>query len=252
MGHEHERLLVRPPPARRLRQQPREPRIGRDPSRPPAAAARSRRARAPPSAPRPRPAPAGCDRASRRRATGFGAAAIRLRRRRCAPARLRAGGRRKIDGHRHARRQPADVHAPRRAGARRQRHAGPEPRLDVHALGKLLRPQQLQQPEEPVRIVFERRRAEQQHVPPERGDRRDGAIAPARRDARADAAAAAPRRRRAGRCRPPPPAPVSSGRSTSVSSAITARRWTSNGLKPAPKSRATSARRGASSSVNTW
>ena len=46
--------------------------------------------------------------------------------------------------------------------------------------------------------------------------------------------------------------PVSSGRSTSVSSATTARRWTSNGLKPAPKSRATSARRGASSSVNTW
>ena len=37
---------------------------------------------------------------------------------------------------------------------------------------------------------------------------------------------------------------VSSGRSISVSSAITARRWTSNGLKPAPKSRATSARRG--------
>ena len=42
--------------------------------------------------------------------------------------------------------------------------------------GKLLRPQQLQQPEEPVRIVFERRRAEQQHVPPERGDWRHRAI----------------------------------------------------------------------------
>ena len=36
-----------------------------------------------------------------------------------------------------------------------------------------------------------------------------------------------------------------SGRLTSVSSASTARRWTSKGLNPAPKSRATSARRGA-------
>jgi hypothetical protein len=45
---------------------------------------------------------------------------------------------------------------------------------------------------------------------------------------------------------------VSSGRATSVSSAMTVRRWVSNGLKPATKSRATSARRAESSSVNTW
>ena len=45
---------------------------------------------------------------------------------------------------------------------------------------------------------------------------------------------------------------VSCGRSISISSAITARRCTSNGLKSAPKSRATSARRGESSSVKTW
>ena len=45
---------------------------------------------------------------------------------------------------------------------------------------------------------------------------------------------------------------VSSGRSISISSAITPRRCTSNGLKPSPKSRFTSASRGASSSVNTW
>ena len=43
-------------------------------------------------------------------------------------------------------------------------------------LGKFLRPQQLQQPEESMRIVFERRRAEQQDVPAERGDRRNRAI----------------------------------------------------------------------------
>ena len=61
MRHEHQRLLVRPPPARRLRQQPLEARIGRDPSRPPAAAARSRRARAPPSAPRRTRALGECD-----------------------------------------------------------------------------------------------------------------------------------------------------------------------------------------------
>ena len=45
---------------------------------------------------------------------------------------------------------------------------------------------------------------------------------------------------------------VSCGRSISISSAITARRCTSNGLKSGPKSRATSARRCASRSVNTW
>ena len=48
--------------------------------------------------------------------------------------------------------------------------------LDIQSLRELVRPQQLQQPEEAVRIVFERRRAEQQQVPAERGDRRDGTI----------------------------------------------------------------------------
>ncbi len=42
------------------------------------------------------------------------------------------------------------------------------------------------------------------------------------------------------------------GCATSVSSAITARRWTSNGLKPGPWSRATSASRASSSSTKTW
>ena len=45
---------------------------------------------------------------------------------------------------------------------------------------------------------------------------------------------------------------VSSGRATSVSRATTARRWTSNGLKSGPWSRATSASRASSSSTKTW
>ena len=45
---------------------------------------------------------------------------------------------------------------------------------------------------------------------------------------------------------------VRSGRATSVSRAITARRWTSKGLKSGPWSRATSASRASSSSTNTW
>ena len=83
---------------------------------------------------------------------------------------------REVDRDRHARRQAADVDAARRAGARRQRHAGRQPRLDVERLREFVRPQQLQQPEEAVRVVLERRRAEQQHVAAERGNRRDGAI----------------------------------------------------------------------------
>ena len=119
-------------------------------------------------------------------------------------------------------------------------------------LRKFLRPQQLQQPEEAVRIVFERRRAEEQHVAAEAGDRRDGAPAwfagMSRRttqalrfvnDEQVDA-------------RAQPPGRSAAGASISISSAITARRCTSKGLKSAPKSRATSASRCASSSVNTW
>ena len=61
-------------------------------------------------------------------------------------------------------RKAADVDAASRAGARRQRQSGREPRFDVHPLRKRLRSQQLQQPEEPVCIVLERRRAQQQYV----------------------------------------------------------------------------------------
>ncbi len=55
--------------------------------------------------------------------------------------------------------------------------AARQPLLEALVFGKLLGPQQLQQPEEPVRVVFERRRAQQQHVPAQAGDGRDGAPA---------------------------------------------------------------------------
>ena len=84
-----------------------------------------------------------------------------------------------------------------------------EPRLEARVLGKLLGAQQLQQPEEPVRVVLERRRAEQQHVPAERARSARRRATPARRDGPAAAAGAAPRPRPADRCRPPPPARVS-------------------------------------------
>ena len=189
MRDEDERLLVRPPPAlacvssqssrgsvaiHRLRLLPQlglvgpehglQRRAGRE--RPPDTIQRA------PPADRHRGAAArrspGAPRASRSAAIGAAAPGVGCRAR-------GVGGTSIADGR--ARRQAADVDAARRAGARRQRHAGREPRLDVHPLGKLLRPQQLQQPEEPVRIVFERRRAEQQHVASERGDRRDRAVA---------------------------------------------------------------------------
>ena len=127
-----------------------------------------------------------------------------------------------------------------------------EARLEAHVLRKLLRTQQLQQPEEPVRIVFERRRAEEQHVTAEAPRSARPRARPARRDGPADGGVAALRPRPADRCRRATAWSVSCGRSISISSAITARRCRSNGLKSAPKSRATSARRCASSSVNTW
>jgi hypothetical protein len=65
---------------------------------------------------------------------------------------------------RRSRRESADIETPRRARARGQRRAGGEPRLEIHVRRELVRPQQLQQPEEPARVIFERRRAEQQHV----------------------------------------------------------------------------------------
>ena len=78
------------------------------------------------------------------------------------------------DRNSHSRRQSADVGSARRAGAWRQGGSRSQPCFKAHTVRKLLRAQQLQQPEEPVRIVFERRRAEEQYVTTEAGDWRDG------------------------------------------------------------------------------
>ena len=216
----------------------------------------SRRARARPAAPHPTPARGGCDRLLPR-ATAIGVAAPAARAH--GPAIARPSPQRAApppggDRSRTATRGGRPPMSTRRVELVHGGSGMPrrKPRLDVDVLRELVRPQQLQQPEEAVRVVLERRRAEQQHVAAERGDRRDGALCRLAGMSAAGAAAAAPRRRPS-RSMPAATAwSVSSGRSTSVSSAMTARRWTSNGLKPAPKSRATSARRGASSSVNTW
>ena len=110
----------------------------------------------------------------------------------------------------------------------------------LSALGEVGGAQQLQQAEEPVDVVVERNRGEQQQVPA-----RAPRAAP-RRARRGLPGWPAGRRRRwasstTSRSMPASTACcVSCGRATSVSSAITARRWTSNGLKSGPWSRATS------------
>ena len=173
--HEHERLLSRVPPAPRLRQQPVEARV--------AGVHRLRLAA--------QRGFVGGEHGSERGARGERAAdAIdllpprdRMRRRRAAQRRLdrvpQLPARRLVERDRnaHARRQAADVGAAGRARAGRQRRGEREPRLEAHVLGKLVRTQQLQQPEEPVGVVLERRRAQEQHVAAERRDRRDRAPA---------------------------------------------------------------------------
>src|SRR5436190_23824291 len=78
-----------------------------------------------------------------------------------------------IDRHADARRQTSNVRPSRRARARRQRCGAREAILKALLVRKLLRPQQLQQPEKSVRIILERRRAEEKDVTAERGNRRN-------------------------------------------------------------------------------
>ena len=63
-----------------------------------------------------------------------------------------------VDRRRHARRQAADVHPPGGAGAGRQRLAAGQPLVEDLLLGKLLRAQELEQAEEAVGVVLQRRR----------------------------------------------------------------------------------------------
>ena len=176
MRHEDQRLLLRVAPARRLRHQPLDARDRRRPSPAPARAARV--SSGPSTA-----ASAAPDASARRTRSifsrsrdGVGGGALRTRASRRPSLQLPP-----------SRRRRASIGMPTRGGkppmsARRVElvHGGSgvpcgEARLDAHVLRKVLRPQQLQQPEEPVRVVFERRRAQQQHVAAERRDRRNRA-----------------------------------------------------------------------------
>ncbi len=103
----------------------------------------------------------GCCRASHRRFNGE----LQLR--------ILAAG--EFNRNAHPRRQSANVGATCGARTRRERRALSEARLDAHLLRKVVRAQQLQQSEEPVRVVFKRRRAEKQHVPAEARNGRDRA-----------------------------------------------------------------------------
>src|SRR5258708_35403786 len=69
-----------------------------------------------------------------------------------------------------ARGQAPDVRAPGRARARRQRVRARESRLEVLLVRELLRTQELQQSEEPVHVVLERRRGQEEHVAAEARD----------------------------------------------------------------------------------
>ena len=163
---------LRVAPARRLRRQPLDARVRGVHRLAPGLEARARPGRARRRARRPTPARGGCGRTFWRRATSLAAGAARNARF-DRLARLPARG------------ISMSIGMPTRGGSppmstrrvelvhggsgRAARRAGPRSRL----LGKLLRPQQLQQPEESVRVVFERRRAQEQHVAAEGGDRRD-------------------------------------------------------------------------------
>ena len=60
-----------------------------------------------------------------------------------------------------------------------------EPLIEGLGVGKLLGPQQLEQAEKTLGVVFERGRRQQQDVTPESGDRFDRAVLPVTRVSRA-------------------------------------------------------------------
>ena len=213
---EHQRLLPGVAPARRLRRQPLDARVrGVHRLR---AASRSSRSAGPSTA-----ASAAPDASARRmrstfwrRATSLAAGAARSRgfdR----FARLPARG--ALDRRSGCRPAAAARRCPRGASSWCMAAAGVprcEPGLETSLFGKLLGPQELEQPEEAVRVVLERRRAQEQHVPAEAPRSAPPRATAARRDVPAAAAAAAPRPRRADRCPPPPPArSAPAGRSAS-------------------------------------
>ena len=200
MRHEHQRLLFRVAPARRLRHQPLDPRIGGVHREGLRAQCRfvGTKLRGERRAGRQRP-PHAIDLVALGDDVGGGVLRTPVSTSICGLAFAVAA---------------SSIGMPTRGGkppmsARRVAlvHAGSgvpcgEARLDAHVLRKILRPQQLQQSKEPVRVVFERRGAEQQHVTAQARDGRDRAPRRVARDVPADVADAAPHRPPAGRCRP--------------------------------------------------
>ena len=75
------------------------------------------------------------------------------------------------------RRQAADVGTTSGARARRQRCCQSEARLEIHVLGKLLWTEELEQTEEPVGVILEWGRTQEQDMTTQAGDRRDCAPA---------------------------------------------------------------------------
>src|SRR5215470_12072668 len=91
-------------------------------------------------------------------------------------SKLRSPAVRHVDGNADPRGETTDVRTTGGTGARRQGRTCGEPLLEAHFVGKFIGPQKLQQPEEPVGVVFKRRRTQKQYVTAERRDRRDRAI----------------------------------------------------------------------------
>ena len=173
MRDEHQRLLFRIAPARRLRHQPLDARIGRVHGERLGA---QRRCHAGPSI----AASAAPDASARRTRSILSRSAIALAWRRASDGGLDGDAAAQLGGRGDARSECRRAAASRqcRRDASRSCTAGSgvpcgEARLDAHVLRKILRPQQLQQPKEPVRVVFERRGAEQQHVTARGRNRRD-------------------------------------------------------------------------------
>ena len=219
VGHEDQRLLVRPRPAAGLLDQPAHPRVralglGGQARRSP-----RRRGRAP--------------RAGRRGRRGRGRRGPPC----AALARALLGGLSAQVAHQPSRAPPSPSAPSRSTGAGTRGGRPPmsarrvelvqggsgsragEALVERLLLGELLGAQELEQAEEAVGVVLERRGGEQQDVPARGRDGRDGPVRLVARVPRGAAAGGGPRRPPGGRSRPPPPARSAAAAATRVSSA---------------------------------
>ena len=252
MRHEDQRLLFRRAPARRLRHQPLDPRIGGVHGERLRAQRRFVRDRAPRRARRQTPAPGARDRSCRARRRRWPlpcfAPPSRPRSAACAfavPARSigmpTRGGKPPMSA-----RRVALVHAG--SGVPCARRASM-----LMSSGKSCGRSNCSNRKNPCASSSSGVALSSSTWRPEAGDRRDRAPGRVRRDVPADAADAAPHRPPAGRCRPRPPARSTRGRSISISIEITRAAMQLERIEVVAEIvRATSARRSESSSVNTW